>query len=190
MTHSNTIETIPAKTIWLTGLSGAGKTTLAQYMKHFYFHNYVIIDGDELRKGVCQDLGFSDEERKQNILRAAHICQLLNKQNINVIACMMSPLEEHRKMVKEILTPFAFFVYVSCGMDELRRRDPKGLYEKFDKGLIKNMSGLDLPFDVPENPDAVVNTQFMSLEVCAKSIVEAHATWGNRRYEKIINALK
>jgi adenylyl-sulfate kinase len=190
MTHSNTFKMLEAKTIWLTGLSGAGKSTLAHYLKQIHFSDYVIIDGDELRNGVCKDLGFTNADREQNIIRAAHICQLLNKQGVKVIACMMSPLEEQRKMVREIISPFGFFVYVSCGIDELRRRDTKGLYAKFDQGLIQNMSGLDLPFDVPENPDAVVNTQFMSLELCAKSIISSHYLWGNKKHNDVINSFK
>jgi len=85
-------------TIWLTGLSGAGKTTLAHEMKKNVSYQFVIVDGDELRLGINKNLGFSDEDRKENIFRAAHICKLLNDNNINVIACIMSPTEEQREM--------------------------------------------------------------------------------------------
>lgn len=192
MTHSNTIDipSIPANTIWLTGISGAGKSSLAEWMKRKYFHDYIIIDGDELRQGVCKDLGFSQEDRKANVERAAHLCRMLNKQGHKVIACMMSPLEEHRKAAREIVGNSMFMVYVACSLDEVKKRDPKGLYKKFANGEIKGMSGLDAPFEVPVNVEAVVNTEFLSLEDCLSMIVNAHLKFVSDRYKQLSNSIK
>jgi adenylyl-sulfate kinase len=190
MKPSNIIEMIAAKTIWLTGVSGAGKSTIAQRMRHKHFQDYVIIDGDELRRGICSDLGFSDEDRMKNVERAAYICKMLNIQGIKTIACMMSPLESHRERAREILGDCTFMVYVSCSMDEVKRRDPKGLYNKFDEGFIKGMSGLDAPFEVPVNIDTVVNTEFISLEDCVSNIVESHKIWGHKKHILLLKSLK
>lgn len=192
MKHSNIIEmkAISAKTIWLTGISGAGKSSLAQWMIQKHFHDYIIVDGDELRQGICKDLGFSDSDRKMNVERAAHICLLLNKQGFKTIACMMSPLEEHREAARNILGVGVFMVYVACSVDEAKKRDPKGLYKKFDNGEIKGMSGLDSAFEVPNNVDCVVNTEFLSMDECLSLIVQSHDKCGAEKHERLINSLK
>jgi adenylylsulfate kinase len=174
-----------AKTIWLTGLSGAGKSTIANELKKGIFHNYVIVDGDDLRKGICSDLGFSDEDRMQNIDRAAHLCKLLNAQGLNVIACMMSPLESHRTRAKQILEDSIFMVYVACSIEEVRKRDPKGLYKKYDEGLIKGMSGLDSSYEVPVYLDTVVNTEFLTLENCYYIITQSFLRWKDRKQNSL-----
>lgn len=154
-----------ATTIWLTGLSGAGKTTIAKNLTENYdlFKDFLVVDGDALRKGVCKDLGYSNSDREKNVERAAHICKLLNEQDKYVIACIMSPLEKHRMMAKNIV-PNMFMAYVSCGMDKLKKRDPKGLYRKYSNGEITGMSGLDLPFEEPNEVNAIIDTEFHTIE--------------------------
>jgi adenylylsulfate kinase len=170
-------------TIWLTGLSGSGKTTLAKYLEHFIMTEAIIIDGDDLRKGVNADLGFSMEDRNKNVERAAHVCTLFNKNNLNVIACIMSPLEEQRVKAKEIIGKDSFFlVYVSCDLDTLRKRDPKGLYAKYDAGEITNMVGIDLPYQVPTEPNIVVNTAVFELYDCAQMISTSYNKWILNKY--------
>lgn len=170
-------------TIWLTGLSGSGKTTIAKYLEHFIMTDAVIIDGDQLRRGLNADLGFSMQDRNKNVERAAHVCSLFNNVSQNVIACIMSPLEEQRQMAKEIIGKNNFFlVYVSCDLETLRQRDTKGLYAKHDRGEIKDMVGIDLPYDVPENPNIVVNTAAFSLYDCAMSISTTYNRWILSKY--------
>jgi adenylyl-sulfate kinase len=190
MKFSNIIEMGDAQTIWLTGISGAGKSTLAQYMKQKHFSDYIIVDGDFLRSGICSDLGFSNEDRMKNVERAAHICRLLNIQGFKAIACMMSPLESHRERAREILGDFTFMVYVACSIDEAKRRDPKGLYKKHYQGIIKGMSGLDAPFEVPTKIEAVVNTEFLSLDDCLSIIAQSNENWANRKHDKFQNPIK
>lgn len=166
------------KTIWLTGLSGAGKTTLAKHIRFKYTRYAIIIDGDELRKSINADLGFSLEDREKNVTRAAQLCKILNDDGHDVIACIMSPSESQRKKAKEIIGEQKFFlVYVSCDLDTLKKRDTKGLYKKYEKGEIKNMVGIDLPYDVPENPNLVVNTAAFRVEKCGELINKAFTTF-------------
>ena len=172
-----------ARTIWLTGLSGAGKTTIAKYLRYNFALNTVIIDGDELRKSINADLGFSLEDRDKNVTRAAQICKVLNDDGHDVIACIMSPLESQRKKAREIIAEQKFFlVYVSCDIETLKKRDTKGLYEKFYKGEIKNMVGIDLPYDVPINPNVVVNTAAFEIEKCGELISKAYSKFVQKEY--------
>jgi adenylyl-sulfate kinase len=173
-----------SKTIWLTGLSGAGKSTIAEALKKKYFPDTVIIDGDALRKTINKELGYTEEDRQRNITRAAEICKLINDQGHYCIATMMSPLESQRMMAKHIIGEENFFlVYVSCDIDTLKQRDTKGLYKQFQDGEIKFMVGLDLPFDVPVNPNVVVNTNAMDLHTCIQSIV---SSFGNKIIDEYV----
>jgi adenylyl-sulfate kinase len=172
-----------ARTIWLTGLSGAGKTTLAKYLRYNFSLNTVIIDGDELRKTINADLGFTTEDRDKNITRAAQICKMLNDGGHDVIACIMSPLEKQRRQAKQIIGEENFFlVYVSCDIDTLKARDTKGLYKKYELGEIKNMVGIDLPYEVPDNSNVVVNTAAFSLEKSAELISKAYSKFVQKQY--------
>jgi adenylyl-sulfate kinase len=157
-------------TIWLTGLSGAGKTTIAKLLQKYYMG--VLVDGDDLRGGLAKDLSFDNEGRMKNVLLAAHVCKLVNNSNKMCIASMMSPLQEQRDAAKEIIGDI-FIVYVACDLDTLRERDTKGLYKKFDEGKLKNMVGLDLPYEVPLDANIVVNTANMSIKQCRDYILSA-----------------
>ena len=161
-------------TIWLTGLSGAGKTTIAKEIKsREAMGNIVIIDGDDLRKGINSHLGFSDNDRTENIFRASHICKILNDNGIDVMACIMSPTEDQRKLAKSIIGEDKFFLtYVMCDMSTLVERDTKGLYKKYLDGEIEHMVGYDLPYEDPQNEDICVNTATSSVENCASKIID------------------
>lgn len=174
MMLSNTIDMKKGTTIWLTGLSGAGKTTIAEEIKsREAMGNIVIIDGDELRKGINSHLGFSENDRTENIFRASHICKIFNDNGIDVMACIMSPTEEQRRLAKSIIGEEKFFLtYVRCDLDTLVNRDTKGLYKKYLNGEVKNMVGFDLPYEEPHNEDICVNTRVSSLEECATKIIE------------------
>jgi len=173
-----------ANTIWLTGLSGAGKTTLGKYLRYNFFAlNTVIIDGDELRKTINADLGFTSEDRDKNITRAAQICKMLNDSGHTVIACIMSPLEKQRRQAKEIIGEDRFFlIYVSCDIDTLKTRDTKGLYKKYQLGEIKNMVGIDLPYEVPDKSNVVVNTAAFSIEKSGELIGKAYSKYKQKQY--------
>ena len=165
-------------TIWLTGISGAGKTTIAKKLKEKYLPYSVIIDGDELRVVVNNDLGFSEKDRTQNISRAAYICQLLNNQGFDVIATLTSPLDFQRVLAKDIIGENSFFLcYVSCSVNCAIERDTKGLYGKFLKGEIKNMVGLDIPYEVPLDAKLVANTEFFSLEESSETIYKSFCNY-------------
>ena len=163
-----------ASTIWLTGLSGAGKSTLANHLKNNHFLYIVIVDGDALRKGINADLTMSSEDRTKNITRAAHLCKLINDGGHNVIACLTSPSESQREMAKEIIGQDNFFlVYVSCDLQTVCDRDTKGLYEAYINGKITDMVGFDIPYEVPVNPNIVVNTAVFDLEKCSWLVYES-----------------
>lgn len=171
------------KTIWLSGLSGSGKTTIANYLKEYLLTECAIIDGDDLRKTVNADLGFTVEDRNTNVRRAAQICRILNDNDVRVIACIMSPLDTQRLEAKEIIGQDDFFlVYVSCDLETLQKRDTKGLYAKYAAGEIKNMVGLDIPYQVPSEPNIVVNTAAFSVSECARIITTAYHKWILKKY--------
>ena len=161
-------------TIWLTGMSGAGKTTIAEEIKsREAFGNIVIIDGDDLRKGINSNLGFTDKDRNENVFRASHICKILNDNGIDVMACIMSPTEEQRRIAQSVIGKEKFFlVYVMCDIKTLVERDTKGLYQKYLSGEVKNMVGFDLPYEDPNEEHICVNTQVYSVEKCATKIID------------------
>ena len=161
-------------TIWLTGMSGAGKTTIAEEIKsREAMGNIVIIDGDDLRKGINSNLGFTDKDRNENVFRASHICKILNDNGIDVMACIMSPTEEQRRIAESVIGKEKFFLtYVMCDIETLIKRDTKGLYQKYLRGEIKNMVGFDLPYEKPNCEQVCVDTQENSVEKCATKIID------------------
>lgn len=161
-------------TFWFTGLPCSGKSTLAKKLKEYLadknrriFH----IDGDLLRKGICQDLGFSEEDRRENLRRAAHLAKLLNESGHLVVASFITPTEEMRKMVKEIV-PNLTLIYTKCGLETCMKRDTKGMYEKAKRGEIKNFTGIDAPFEEPQNADIVVDTEKNDPQACLEQIIK------------------
>lgn len=168
-------------TIWLTGMSGAGKTTIAEEIKsREAFENIVIIDGDDLRKGINSNLGFTDKDRNENVFRASHICKILNDNGIDVMACIMSPTKEQRSIAESVIGKEKFFLtYVMCDLETLIHRDTKGLYQKYLRGEVKNMVGFDLPFEDPQQEQICVNTRVDSVEICAAKIIDK---WVDFRY--------
>lgn len=176
MTISNTTEA-NCKTIWLTGLSGAGKTTLAKHLQRYF--DAVLVDGDDLRNGISKDLTFDNDGRMKNISIAAHICKIVNDSNQKAIAAIMSPLQEQRDEAKKIIGNI-FLVYVACDIDTLKHRDTKGLYHKFQNGEVKNVVGCDLPYEVPLDANIVVNTAHMTIKQCKEYIIEAYLKYTGR----------
>lgn len=170
------------KVIWLTGLSGSGKSTISDALENMLFEKGLStysLDGDNIRFGLCKGLGFSLEERTENIRRVAEVVNLMLDAGLIVLASFISPLKTQRDLIKEIVSKENFIeVYVSTPVDECEKRDVKGLYKKAKNGEIKNFTGISSVFESPENPDIKIDTTDMSIDESVTLI-----------YEKIKNKL-
>lgn len=157
-----------AKVIWLTGLSGSGKTTIAKGLEQkLHKEKYLtqILDGDNIRAGINNNLSFTEEDRKENIRRIAEVSKLFLNCGIICINCFVSPTKEIRAKAKEIIGPENFIeVFVNTSLAECERRDTKGLYAKARKGEIDNFTGISSPFEAPEKPDFDLKTKDLSIE--------------------------
>ena len=149
------------RVIWLTGLSGSGKSTLGFALETKLVERgrfAYVLDGDSLRSGISADLGFSQEDRRRNLERAAHVARLFAESGLIVICAFVSPLEAQREIVSQIVSPFAFdLVYVSTSLATCEARDPKGLYQKARRGEISDFTGVSSAFEVPASPSVVIS---------------------------------
>lgn len=153
-------------TLWFTGLSGAGKSTLANLVAaelRDRGHRVEILDGDEVRTNLSKGLGFSKEDRDTNIRRIGYVCRLLARNGVIAISAAISPYREIRDEVRRMHDRF-FEMYVKCSLDELVRRDVKGLYEKALRGEIKNFTGVSDPYEEPVNPELTVHSDRETVE--------------------------
>jgi len=157
-----------SKVIWMTGLSGAGKTTLAKYLEEELFNRgYLtqVLDGDNIRSGVNSNLSFSEAARFENIRRIAEISKLFLDCGIIIINCFISPTEEIRNMAKKIIGRENFIeVFVNASFEVCETRDIKGLYSKARRGEIKDFTGIDSPFEKPVKPDIEIKSDQLSIE--------------------------
>src|SRR5579885_526981 len=147
-------------TIWLTGLSGAGKSTLSDVIKlrlEERGRNVEILDGDVVRTHLSKGLGFSKEDRDTNIKRIAFVCGLLTRNGVACISAAISPYREAREWARKEIGNFVE-VYVKCPIDVCRKRDVKGLYKLVDEGKITGFTGIDDPYEEPENPEVIIET--------------------------------
>jgi len=162
--------------IWLTGLSGSGKSTIAAEAEERLFTqgiNTYRLDGDNIRFGLNQDLGFSQADRKENVRRIGEVSKLLIDAGIITFASFISPYAADREMVRNLLDDGEFIeVYVKCDLAECEKRDPKGLYKKARNGEIKAFTGISDPYEEPENPEITVETDTMDLEECTEKIIQ------------------
>lgn len=164
-----------AVTIWLTGLSGSGKSTVANALEQKLAamgKHTMLLDGDNVRMGLNSNLGFSDIDRVENIRRIAEVSKLLNDAGIIVITAFISPFHMDRRNACRIIGDSFFEVYVSTSLEECERRDVKGLYERARKGDVKNFTGISSPYEIPREPDVVIDTEKMNLESCVNAIIE------------------
>ena len=156
-----------ALVLWMVGLSGSGKSTIAKGLeKKLHSEGFFteLLDGDNLRVGVNNNLGFSVEDRQENIRRATEVAKLFYNAGIVTVCSFISPTKEIRSMAKEILGDAMVEVFINTPLEECERRDVKGLYQKARAGEIKGFTGIDSPFEAPENPDVDVKTKDMSIE--------------------------
>lgn len=148
--------------IWFTGLSGSGKSTLADNLEKKLFEKGILtfnLDGDNIRAGLNRDLSFSDADRKENIRRIGEITKLLIDSGIIVLTAFISPFRDDRKAVKELIGKENFVeIFVKCSLEICEDRDVKGLYSKARAGEIKNFTGIDSPYEPPENPELIIDT--------------------------------
>lgn len=169
--------------IWLSGLSGSGKSTIANELeKKLYENEYLsyLLDGDNIRIGLNKDLGFSDDDRKENIRRISEVSRLMLDAGLIVITAFISPFEEERELAKSLVKEENYFlVHVDCSVEKCEERDVKGLYKKARAGEIKNFTGIDSPYEIPNDPNLIVNTENESLNESVEKV-----------YQAIINKIK
>jgi adenylylsulfate kinase len=160
--------------LWLYGLSGSGKSTIANEVErvlHGEGRMTVILDGDNLRTGLNSNLGFSDEDRTENVRRVAETAKLLAGQGIIVLVSVITPLRRHRAAAREIIGPDFHEIYVKADFDTCAERDPKGLYAKAKEGKIEQFTGKDSGFEEPEDPALLLDTQARSIDQCAADLL-------------------
>lgn len=164
-----------AKTIWLTGLSGAGKTTLAHEVHQravFIGHSLCVIDGDVVRSGLNADLNFTATDRMENVRRVAEICKMINESGINTIAALISPTRACRALAKDIIGESSFVeIYVNTPLAICEARDPKGLYQRARLGAIKQFTGVSDDYESPLSPHLKLDTSSTNLTAAADEIM-------------------
>lgn len=162
--------------VWFTGLSGSGKSTIAIALERELHKRGLlcrILDGDNIRSGINNNLGFSPEDRVENIRRIAEVGKLFVETGVITLAAFISPNNDLRKMAANIIGKDSFMeVYVSTPIEECERRDVKGLYARARKGEIKDFTGVSAPFEAPENPDLTLDTSKLSVEESVKLLLE------------------
>lgn len=161
--------------IWFTGLSGSGKSTIANALaKELCEKNILnyVLDGDNIRNGLNKDLSFSDEDRKENIRRISEVSKLFVDSGTVVLTAFISPFLEDREKAKEIVSAEEFIeIFVSCPIEECEKRDPKGLYSKARKGEIPDFTGIDSPYEAPVSPALTIQTNELSVTECTDAIL-------------------
>ncbi|KYD05048.1 MULTISPECIES: adenylyl-sulfate kinase [Bacillus] len=162
--------------LWLTGLSGSGKSTIANAAARELFeqgYQVVVLDGDNIRHGLNNDLGFSDEDRKENIRRIGEVAKLFVQQGTIVITAFISPFREDRKQVRQLVDEGEFHeIYIKCDLDICEQRDPKGLYKKARNGEIPFFTGIDSPYEEPKAPELVLDSGQNEREECKNQLIE------------------
>jgi adenylyl-sulfate kinase len=162
--------------IWLTGLSGAGKSSIAFALeKKLQLEGFstAVLDGDQLRENICKDLGFSEADRAENVRRVAHISHLMVEAGLIVIVALISPKEIHRNYARSLFDDYQFIeVFVDTPLEVCEQRDPKGLYKKARLGEINNFTGVSDEYEIPKKPEILLNTLLLNFEVCIEQITQ------------------
>jgi len=171
-----------AKVVWFTGLSGSGKSTIANIVErklHAMGKHTFLLDGDNVRHGLNRDLGFTDADRVENVRRVGEVAKLMTDAGLIVLTAFISPFRSERRMVRDMMASGEFLeVYVDTPLEVAEARDVKGLYKKARSGQLKNFTGIDSPYEAPERAELVVNTVTLSAEEAADRVVEAILSQG------------
>lgn len=161
--------------LWFTGLSGSGKSTIANALDVALFergYHTFLLDGDNVRHGLNKDLGFSDEDRVENIRRIGEVSKLFTDAGVIVLSAFISPFTTDRRLVRNLFPAGEFIeVFMDTPLQTCEERDPKGLYEKARAGKIKNFTGIDSPYEAPERPEVRLDTSQMSVEDCVNRLI-------------------
>ncbi|MEI2663253.1 adenylyl-sulfate kinase [Rossellomorea sp. LJF3] len=161
--------------LWFTGLSASGKSTVANALAASLFNQgkqVYVLDGDNVRHGLNQDLGFNEDDRKENIRRIGEVSKLFIDSGQIVLTAFISPFRKDRDLVRSLVGPEEFLeIYVHCSLEECEKRDPKGLYKKARKQEITHFTGISAPYEEPENPEIVLDTEKNSIEQCVESLL-------------------
>ncbi|MYL19145.1 adenylyl-sulfate kinase [Halobacillus litoralis] len=162
--------------LWFTGLSGAGKSSIANHLNRLLFEHGIqtyLLDGDNVRHGLNQDLGFSEADRAENIRRIGEVSKLFTDNGSIVLTAFISPYRQDRDRVRSLLAEEEFIeVFVDCPVEECESRDPKGLYKKARAGEISGFTGVDAPYEAPVNPECIVRSDQHSIQACAEQIFQ------------------
>ncbi len=162
-------------TLWFTGLSGSGKSTIACELEHALLengHHSYVLDGDNIRHGLNKDLGFSPQDRTENIRRISEVARLFCDANTITLTAFISPYREDRDSARKIHKEGEFLeIYVKCPLDVCEERDTKGLYKKARAGEIKEFTGISAPYEEPLTPEITLDTSALSLEECVRTIL-------------------
>ncbi|MBE9490617.1 MAG: adenylyl-sulfate kinase [Bacteroidetes bacterium] len=174
--HRSKLKGHHAFLLWFTGLSGSGKSTIANAVENALhlkgIHTYTL-DGDNVRKGLNNNLSFSPEDRTENIRRIAEVANLMIDAGLVVLAAFVSPYKKDREMIKNTVKGVSFVeIFVDTSVEECERRDVKGLYAKARKGLIKDFTGVNAPYEAPENPDVQIDTTQVSVTESVEIILK------------------
>ena len=162
-------------TFWLTGLSGAGKSTLAHAVEALLFqkdYHVIVLDGDVIRSGLCSDLGFSMDERRENNRRIAELAKILVRSGIICLCAFISPSAIFRQDARRIIGEVFFReVHIDCSVEECERRDVKGFYMKARQGAIRNYTGVSSEYETPQSPDCIISTENSSVPDCSERLM-------------------
>jgi adenylyl-sulfate kinase len=162
--------------IWMTGLSAAGKSSIAVELERKLFDlgaNVAILDGDNVRQGLNRDLGFSESDRRENIRRIAELAKLYRELGLIVITAFISPYRKEREFASSLVDDASFFeTYIRCSLDTCISRDPKGFYKKALTGEIQNYTGVSAPYEEPQSPEIMIDTEINSISESAGIIIK------------------
>ncbi len=161
--------------LWFTGLSGSGKSTLAHAVEqklHTLCVRSYVLDGDNIRTGLNKDLGLSPEDRKENIRRIAEVAKLIVDAGLLVFSAFIAPYKQSREYMRKLMADWPYYeIYLKCSIEECEKRDPKGLYKKASTGEIRNMTGISAPYEEPEHPSLVIETDKLSLNQSVDKVI-------------------
>ncbi|UCH80899.1 MAG: adenylyl-sulfate kinase [Nitrospiraceae bacterium] len=175
-TDRNQLNKHKSGILWFTGLSASGKSTIAHHLEKELYDRSIrtyVLDGDNVRHGINSNLGFSREDRRENLRRIAEFSKLFVDAGLIVLAAFISPYEKDREYIRGRFEEGDYFeIYVKCSLNKCEQRDPKGLYKKARAGIIKNYTGVSTPYEEPLSPDLVIDTEIFDLKKSVQEVLE------------------